>query len=192
MRAVREFTREELEGLAHEQYLRRFPKGKPEPAKFVNVDTVDSMRDTREFWFRMRRYVVPPISYRDGLKLQRLVQIVNDPTWDDADQPQDELIDEYAEVCRVSGEMIWELSRPAGVRRFFKRFMRNPFATAGDHDLGVILGFLSECRTRSSVRLRTPTHQRETSMHSTASTSSNGHTVGNRVRGVITSTGWGT
>jgi len=143
--------REEMERIAHEQYLARYPRGRPEPAKIANVNPLLGRDRAREFEYRGRRYVVPPIDYREGAALQLFIQTEMQPWTDKA--PTWETMDEYEAVCAASAEMVWRLCRPAGWRRFLKRWMHNPFMRAGDNELSDIIGFFWQCRTKSSVRL---------------------------------------
>lgn len=144
--------RAEIERRAREDYLKAFPKGKPEAPKIANVRTLVARDRSREIECRGITFVLPHLNVEDGLTLQLFVQTELVP-WHDK-TPTWETLDAYVETCRNTAAMLWSLCYARGWRRMVPRkWLRNPMQDFNDKELGEIAGFFLQCRTTSSVRL---------------------------------------
>jgi hypothetical protein len=107
--------------------------------------------------FRGRVFRVPPISYPAGLRLQVLhVRLRKVAKGADTDGESDASLRELHAVLDEAARLCWSLCRPVSLwDRLFWRWLSNPFLGAASiQELGEIVGFFFECRTRSTVRLQ--------------------------------------
>jgi hypothetical protein len=107
--------------------------------------------------FRNRVFRVPPISYPAGLRLQVLhVRLRKVASGANADGESDASLRELLAVLDEAARLCWSLCRPVSLwDRLFWRWLGNPFLGAASiQELGEIVGFFFECRTRSTVRLQ--------------------------------------
>lgn len=129
----------------------------PAPAP-QNVRNVARIGSWRLLGYGERQFLVPPVPAIAGARLdaiQRRFAEINraDPT--------PELVDEYVKLCgdvvtlahRLVRHHRWRAKGWRGrMARWLWRRSRNPFRDASEGEIGMLLGFFSECRMMSSVR----------------------------------------
>lgn len=140
---IRPISEAQLEQVQAELRHRERERG-PQTA---NAGTVLALAEAGAVFFRGVPWRVPPVSYRDGIRLQQLgdrlaaLALAGAP-----DAEQEAVITEMVIAFRG-------LVRPVGWRRLLGRLLPNPFRRASEAEVGQLLAFFTLCRTRSSVRL---------------------------------------
>ncbi|MFW6012476.1 MAG: hypothetical protein ACOC92_02070 [bacterium] len=105
----------------------------------VNTENAATLQDTRERVFRGRKYRVPPISFRLGVRvfehLERLdaIQAADQPAWS-------QLLDWHTEAARLAKRACRPRSH---LRRLFWRLPLNPFRKGTLQEVADLLGFIS-------------------------------------------------
>jgi hypothetical protein len=132
----------------------RLTEDGPEP---VNRAFALALQGDAILRFRNRVFRVPPIPYPAGLRLQALhrrLKRVGDSS--SADGESDASLRELHAVLDEAARLCWSLCKPVSfVDRLFMRWQSNPFLAASSiEEIGQIIGFFFECRTRSTVRLQ--------------------------------------
>lgn len=131
---------------------------KPQKSEVKNIDPAMNLESTSIMQFRGRLYRVPPVGWQAGLELQRQYLKLQDLQRKEDQIPDDK----YASSIEHLKEMEILMNR---MFRFFKSLcspmswwetitwrFRDPFQDATQQELGEMLGFFFECRTKSSIR----------------------------------------
>lgn len=109
--------------------------------------------------YRSIRYRVPPVGYKDGLRLQKLYRRSEEiaraarsekhPAGVDDDVTEADLSELYGEMAALFHSLV----RPTTIfQRVFWRWLPNPFANVTEADVIKLMGFFFTCRTKSTVR----------------------------------------
>lgn len=133
----------------------RGPVDDAEPTSLIppvkNVGMATALGDTRVLRFRVWQFVVPPVSYRDGVALDalqiRLARL--------GDTPHDDLarLREVEEALEEAVGLFRRLVRPASwLGRACWWLIPNPFADATEGEIGHLFAYFTACRMRSGVR----------------------------------------
>lgn len=148
MLTLNRVSRAELEAQAHEQYRRlmgvqpgeRVPVPAPDVVNGIEAATIG---DAAGFWYRGRRFVLPPIPYSDGLRLHEMTLRIA--------QASD--MESIEDTMREAVEAFARLASPASVVRFVPRRLRpNPFRKASEREIGQLLDFFWMRRTGQSFQ----------------------------------------
>lgn len=126
----------------------------------ANLDTVERLIAHGRFAYRDNEYEVAPVSYLDGMKMQkfgntimRLSDALDKSTSDGSDTSQDEL-QELLAALEGCAALMHALAKPT---RLFGRLVEwwkgNPFRHATITELGELMAFFSLRRTASSIAL---------------------------------------
>lgn len=165
-------TREEMDE-AHRAYARR--RGAPAPSSGpapLNTQAVLDLGNLVFFTFRGRAYGIPPLGWREGMRLTLL--------WTEALRYPTPLTPEsapsYYAVVEQLPPLLWSLVRPVGrIRRALKRFrlLRNPFFAASEGELVELAAFFLTRRGTSTIGpLADPTNKSDPRTYSKSSRSS--------------------
>jgi hypothetical protein len=142
---ISRIPQEILERRAQES-ARRYREKQGPPA---NEEAVRHLRPDRML-FRGRRFRVRPISYIDGLQIQRLRNEIEDLQ----DLPETE--EGLQRLENLQGRIVKTFHpyvTPVGFwERLFWRWRSNPFGNATEAEIADLFRFFSWCRTRSAVR----------------------------------------
>jgi len=119
------------------------------PATVSNVASVLDLETSSLFEFHGRLYVVKPLSWKDGLVLQKLWHRLealrrapNDLT----------AVQELYDLMQAFVGMVKSLVKPKSwATRLIWRW-HNPFEQCTEQELGEIMGFFSACRMKSSIK----------------------------------------
>lgn len=131
------------------------------PPTYVNTILVGDLGGEKALLFRLGRYRIPPVSYRDGAFLlslhRRLKQTIVD--LEGGVVSLEEAMRTHRGLMDRAVEKFYRLAVPMGrLHRWCYRFLHNPFRRCSDSEVWELLGFFLACRTSSSVReVETPT-----------------------------------
>ena len=118
-------------------------QGPQQTPEVFNTDAVVGLDGVRVLEYRGRRYVVPPVPFLEGMRLQRIIRdfdrMYNDPDADDATG---------LALMRDAVALFAILVR----RPWYARFLPNPFRRASDAEVGQLLHFFFMCRMSTGVR----------------------------------------
>lgn len=129
-----------LQELAREEFQKHM--GEREPPVLKNGETVLGLALPDHLDFMGRRYAVPPVPYRAGMRILEIRREIEDA--DDFETAR--LFDEAVALFK---RLVVPESR---IRRWLWRWWPNPFRYVSDTEVGHLLGFFSACRTKSRVR----------------------------------------
>lgn len=120
---------------------------RPDAPEIANAATVLGLGEAGVLFFRGRAFRVPPVGYREGVRLQQLADRLAALAL--AAAPDDEQVEAIDEMIAAFAR----LAHPVGWRGWLRALLPNPFRHASEVEVGQLLAFFSHCRTRSSVRL---------------------------------------
>lgn len=140
------------ERIAETQAILRAQLRVATPSSVVRNATLAADLDvTTTLVYRRRLYKVPPVSFRVGIELQeiaaRLDELTNVP---ETDESLTELLAMFQDAVALFHRCIVPSTF---IGRLFWRRRSNPFYNATSGEVAELLGFFSQCRTRSSVRV---------------------------------------
>jgi hypothetical protein len=133
---------------------RRTARPAPAPStapRFANVSRVLELDAGMVLRIRDEAVLVPPVSYRDGLQLERIRQdLVASAETDDAER--------VLGVLDAAVSAMSTMIRPVGWRARARRRLGlwNPLRSLTEREVGELLGFLSTHRATSHIRLLSP------------------------------------
>ena len=140
-------------GLEQEQGRLRGLFAQPEQRNAGTVLLLDVEGDGMAVPFRGRVYALPSVPYQDGVRLLELKAELDGFAGRVLEGPE---LERYRAAWQRVAELVYRLVLPRDgpVRRFLwrLRLWPNPFKSATERELAELLGFLSACRMRSSVR----------------------------------------
>lgn len=139
--------RAELEAQAHAEYVRRLGATPtvpaPEAPDVVNAGEAASIDGAGPLWFHGRLYIVPPIPYRDGLRLHdAMMQLTAADSRESVES-----------ALEGAATLFGKLVTPASLLRFVPRKMRpNPFRDASENEIWTLLDFFWMRRTGRTLQ----------------------------------------
>lgn len=147
-------SRNRLEELAHESYVRAFSGRESPRGRVRNLEPTLIVLGERsiEIPFRGRMYELQPVSFTDGVRLLEAKNAIDVVAHG---EPSRADILAYRAALRRIVRMTRKYLLPRGRLRqvaWRMRLGRNPFRKATEAELGEILGFFYGCRTSSAVR----------------------------------------
>lgn len=122
----------------------------------VNLQAASELAQVVPLVYRGQRYVITPLSYTDGVKLQMIMKEIDDLKYLSATLAAGLLI---MDVLRRSTVIMAKYMVPVGIKpkawRVLRgmRLARNPLRSASEGEIGVLLGFFLLHRQTSSVKL---------------------------------------
>lgn len=143
------YTPEQIEA-AQERMRAKRPK-EPDP---VNIEPLMQLGADQFFTYSGQMLRLPPISFRDGMRLNQLW--IRMAKLSNVDELDEKTIAECSALFHEVVTLLGRLVRPVGwIRAIAWRcgFRRNPFGNATEREVPALVGFFSTCRTNTPVRL---------------------------------------
>jgi hypothetical protein len=115
-----------------------------------NLTLVYALLAGQPVWFRGEPYVIPPVPFREGVKLDALRK-----AWDAAVEAGD--TGTVLRLYEAGTRLLKRLVRPVHpFRRLLWRVSKNPFRDVSNGEFNDLLGFCLICRMKSTIRGSSP------------------------------------
>lgn len=130
----------------------------------LNTELILGLYADSILFFRGWRLRVPPIEYREGVRMNALWRDFAAMA-KDKDEGGAEKDDAYLALLRQMAECYRRVVTPKGwIQKVMWRFARNPFLKMTEGDVGKLMGFFFACRMRSSALMLDPSEAQPQSM----------------------------